>query len=132
MPPILDRTPESSYITRPTRRSPMYRSLLAITLLMIFCFCAAGQTATGIIQGRVSDTTGAPIPSAKVVVENQNTGLRYELQTNSEGFYYQPFLIPGPYRVNVEKSGFQKFLATDNRVDVQQTINVDIALKVGE
>src|SRR5882724_11110358 len=100
----------------------MYRSLLAIAALIVCCFSASSQTATGILQGRVNDASGAPVPSVKVTVQNQSTGLQYDLVTNAEGSFYQPFLVPGQYRVTAEKAGFQKFVSTDNRVDVQQTI----------
>lgn len=110
----------------------MFRFLLAVIVLTVVRFHASAQTATGILQGRVSDPTGAAVPGVKVTVENQNTGFQQTQLTNAEGFYYQPFLIPGPYRVTAEKAGFQKFVSSSNRVDVQQTVNANIDLKVGE
>src|SRR5689334_5974223 len=109
----------------------MYRLLLVFSTLVL-CFNGFSQTATGIIQGRVSDATSAPVPGVKITVENQATGVSQTLLTNNEGFYYQSFLIPGMYRVTAEKPGFQRFQSTENRVDVQQTLNVDVELKVGE
>ena len=43
----------------------MFRSLILVTVAVVFCLSAAGQTATGIIQGRLSDATGAVVPEAK-------------------------------------------------------------------
>ncbi len=110
----------------------MTRFLISCAAAMLISFPAAAQTATGIIQGRVTDPTEAAVPDAKVTVENQRTGVRQSLVTNSEGYFVQPFLNPSEYRVTVEKSGFQKHLASDIRVAVQQTVALDIALKVGE
>jgi hypothetical protein len=111
----------------------MFRFLLSVTTVtFLFCFTAAGQTATGVIQGRVTDATAAPVPTAKVTVENQQTGVRQSLLSNSEGAFYQSFLIPGDYRVTVEHTGFQKYITSNIRVDVQQTVDLTIPLKVGE
>jgi hypothetical protein len=54
----------------------MSKSLILATALIACAFYAAGQTATGTIQGRVTDGTGAAVPEATVTVENQNTGVR--------------------------------------------------------
>jgi hypothetical protein len=111
----------------------MFRFLLALAAAtLLFCFAAAGQTATGVIQGRVTDASGAPVPTAKVTVENQQTGVRQALLTNAEGVFYQSFLIPGDYRVTAERTGFQKYVTSNVQVDVQQTIDLTIPLKVGE
>jgi len=91
-----------------------------------------GQTATGILQGRVTDSTDAAVPGAKVIIENQGTNIKLGLVTNSEGRFVQPFLIPGAYRLTVEKEGFQKNVTSDIRIAVQQTVALEIALKVGE
>src|SRR5437588_2909885 len=112
---------------------PMFRFLLAVAVVItLFCGSIAGQTATGIVQGRVTDATGAAVPGAKVEVENQQTGVHQSLVSNNEGFFYQSFLIPGEYRVSVEKPGFQKYITNNIRVDVGQTVDVAVPLRVGE
>src|SRR6516162_6635493 len=112
----------------------MSRHLLGVILILIaaFCFHAEAQTATGILQGVVTDSSGAAVPEAKVTVENQRTGVPLSLLTTAEGRFVQPFLIPSEYRLTVEKAGFQKYVTSDVRVDVQQTMALDIALKVGD
>jgi len=45
----------------------MSRSLIfSIATILIVSSIAGGQTATGILQGRVSDDSGAAVPDAKV------------------------------------------------------------------
>ena len=110
----------------------MSRYLILSIAVLVFCFSAAGQTATGIIQGRVSDATGSAVPDARVTVENPRTGVRQSLVTNSEGTFVQPYLIPGAYRVTVEKPGFEKYVTTGVPVNVQQTVALELTLKVGE
>ncbi len=110
----------------------MLRSLIFGIATLVFCVSAAAQTATGVIQGRVTDATGAVVPDAKVTIQSDRTGIRQELTTNAEGFFLKPYLLPGEYRVTVEKAGFQKYVAGDIRLSVQQTIALEIPLQVGE
>jgi hypothetical protein len=63
--------------------------------------------------------------------QNQATGVQQSVVSNTSGNYIQPFLLPGDYRVTVEKTGFEKYIESNIRVDVEQTSTVDIALKVG-
>lgn len=99
---------------------------------LALCLSAAAQTATGTIEGSVSDATGATVPGAKVTIENQKTGVRNATATNSQGGFLQPYLIPGDYRVTVEQTGFEKHVTSDIRLSVQQTVKLEIALKIGE
>src|SRR5437899_3091530 len=108
----------------------MLRVLTVLAATIVFCISAGAQTATGILQGRVVDATGAAVPEAKVSIENERTGVVQVIATNSEGIFFQSFL--GNYRVTVEKAGFQKDVTSGTRVDVQQTVALDITLKVGD
>jgi hypothetical protein len=110
----------------------MKNFVIAGVILFAFCANAPAQTATGTISGRVTDATGAAIPEATVNIENQNTGVKQATITNSAGSFVQPYLIPGDYRLSVEKKGFQKHTTSDLKVSVQQTIALEIQLSVGE
>ena len=110
----------------------MSKYLLFAAAFVICQFHAFAQTATGTLQGVVTDASGAAVADAKVTVENQRTNVKQSLVTNGEGRFVQPFLVPSEYRLTVEKSGFQKYLSNDIKVDVQQTVGVDVALKVGD
>src|SRR6266576_3941308 len=100
----------------------MFKSLISgVAVAVIVCSSAVAQTATGILEGRVTDAASAAVPEAKVTIENQRTTVKQILTTNTEGRFVQPFLIPSEYRVTVEKSGFQKHVINDVRVNVQET-----------
>src|SRR5450756_1233513 len=79
-------------------------TLIAATILL--SFSAFSQAPTGTLQGRVADPDGSAIPEAKITVENQSTGVKQALLTNSEGRFVQPYLSSGDYRLTVEKPGF--------------------------
>lgn len=110
----------------------MLRELCVAAALLGFCVSANAQTATGILQGRVTDVSASAVPEAKVTIENRLTGVHQTSLTNAEGIFVQPFLLPGDYRVTVERAGFDKYVSSDIRISVQQTVSLDIALKVGD
>src|SRR6266851_10235835 len=111
----------------------MSRSLiLPIATILIASSTASGQTATGILQGRVTDDSGAAVPDAKVTIENERTAVRQGTTSNSLGIFVQPYLLPSTYKVTVEKVGFQKFSTIGITVEVQKSTELGIILKVGE
>ncbi len=107
---------------------------LVTRVLAIFAmtFAASAQTATGTITGNVTDGTGAIVPGAKVSIENQNTGVKQTTLVNGNGSFLKSYLNPGSYKVTVEQAGFDKHVTSNIKVSVQQTIELEIALKVGE
>jgi hypothetical protein len=110
----------------------MFRSLIIGIAALSLCSFALAQNANGILDGRVTDASGSSVPGAKVTIENQDTSVKREYTTNSEGRFYQGQVLIGTYRVTVEKAGFQKYVESNVRVDVAQTVTLEIALKVGD
>ena len=88
-------------------RSGRLASLLAIALLLVPALgIAQSQATTGVIEGTVSDPTGAPVPSATVVVKNTATNLERTLATDADGRFRALLLPLGPYRLTVSLAGF--------------------------
>jgi hypothetical protein len=110
----------------------MSRSLIAFLAALAFATCASAQNANGVLDGRVTDSSGAAIAGAKVTIENQGTGTRQEFTTNSEGRFYQGQVLIGTCRVTVEHPGFQKYIQNNIRVDVAQTVTLAITLQIGD
>jgi hypothetical protein len=110
----------------------MFRSLIGSIAAIALCSSALAQNANGILDGRIIDSSGASVPGAKVIVENQGTGVRQEYTTNSEGRFYQAQVLVGTYRVTVEKAGFQTYVQSNIRVEVAQTVTLEIQMKVGD
>ncbi|MFN2500147.1 MAG: carboxypeptidase-like regulatory domain-containing protein, partial [Pyrinomonadaceae bacterium] len=80
-------------------------------LAVVICFAtfatqASAQTVTGTLQGTVTDTKGAVVPGAEVVVRNVETGQERNLQTNSDGSYSATFLPLGRYSATASGKGF--------------------------
>src|ERR1043166_7680647 len=114
------------------KESPMFKSLIGSIAAIALCSSALAQNANGILDGRIIDSSGASVPGAKVIVENQGTGVRQEYTTNSEGRFYQAQVLVGTYRVTVEKAGFQTYVQSNIRVEVAQTVTLEIQMKVGD
>ncbi len=89
----------------------------------------AQQTAQ--IAGRVTDPTGAVIPGAEIAVNNEETGIRRETNSNELGYYSVPILPPGKYRVSVHKDGFRPITRTGMTLEVDQAARIDFVMEVG-
>src|SRR5438477_103077 len=91
----------------------MAKKLWVSLLLCSFCFVflltnqAAAQAVYGSIFGTVTDQTGAAVPNAKVTVSSQRQGTTETATSNDTGNYSVTHLIPGPYDVRIEASGFK-------------------------
>jgi outer membrane receptor protein involved in Fe transport len=107
----------------------------SFTVLMLIAIGAAtifGQAVTGSIVGSVTDASGAAIAGAKVIIAETSTGIARTTITNSEGGYVMPYLQPGAYRIEVEKTGFKKSTANDVRLATGQSLRVNLTLEVGQ
>ncbi len=58
------------------------------------------------IGGRVSDPSGAPIESVRVVARQLETNLTNTTETDREGRFRFPFLKVGPYEITIRHPGF--------------------------
>ncbi len=90
------------------------------------------QTDRGSITGRVVDATDAAISDANVTITNQETGIKSVTKTSATGNYVVPSLPVGTYEITVEAAGFRRNVRRDARLDVAQTLTLNVALEVGQ
>ena len=107
----------------------MWRRCLVAVLAVA---AARGQESRGTILGRVSDPTGAVIAGAEVRATNVATGVPVAARSNEAGNYVLPYLMPGSYTVQCEMAGFKKFVREDVQIRVNDTVEVNIPLPVGD
>lgn len=111
------------------------RLLFAVLTLATLTFAAPGafaQADQGTITGVVTDTSGAVVPNADITLTSIDTGLTLHGKTDSNGVYtFSPIKI-GNYSVSATAKGFQTTTQQNVHLDVQQRLNVPIALKPGE
>jgi Carboxypeptidase regulatory-like domain len=106
-----------------------------IAVVVLACLAAVSnltaQTATGRIIGTLTDPTGAVIPGATITVTNVETQVTTQTITNEQG-YYQVLLLPiGTYTVSGELPGFQKAVTKPEKLEINQSLRVDIKMVVG-
>ena len=85
------------------------RAMLFTLFVLLACVPpAAGQTqiTTGVIQGAVSDATGASLPGVTVEARNLDTNVGRTLVTEADGRFVFLQLPPGSYRVTFTLQGF--------------------------
>src|SRR5712691_9145180 len=96
--------------------------------LLLFVFA---QVNTATISGTVHDESGAVLPGASVVIQNQDTGISRTVITNETGRYSAPALGLGNYQVTVQLPGFQTQVRTGIGLTVGREAVVDVNLAVG-
>lgn len=109
----------------------MHKLGWVLLVLCVFSSVAMAQEARGTILGRVTDATGGVIPGAEIRAINVATQAAAVARTNDVGNYTIPFLLPGAYRVTVEGQGFKKFQRDNVELRVNDTLELNIELTVG-
>ncbi len=105
---------------------------LKIAGLFLICTLAAfAQGDRGTITGTVTDSTGAVIPNANILVTNSDTAATYKIATTNTGNYTLANVPVGRYVLTVDATGFKKFERPNLQVQVAETIRVDAILEVG-
>ena len=104
------------------------RSWLALLLLIAFAPVLRAQSTHASLNGRITDSVKAVIVNANVAAINLGTYVRYETTTNAEGEYYLTNLPSGLYRIEIEKSGFNKLIKPGVSFDVHDATEMDFEL----
>src|SRR5258708_3434426 len=108
---------------------------IRLTPCLVWLLAAAtsfGQTFYGSIVGSVRDASSAAVPQAKVTLTNLGTAEHRAAETDSSGGYEFVNLVPGQYKVEVEKAGFRRFSRDPITVEVQSAVRIDVTMQVGD
>src|SRR5712671_4927395 len=108
------------------------QTALCLSMAAVFAPRLSAQTTYGSIAGTVADSSGAAISDAQVTLANVDTGEKRVQQSGTDGLYSFVNLLPGRYRVDVEKTGFKRVSRPEVIVEVGQVVRIDLALQVGE
>lgn len=105
----------------------------SLTLLLVFSLLPAtgarSQTAnTGIITGVVKDQAGAVVGGATIIATNKATGVPRTTTSGDSGTYELTHLIPGEYRLEVDREGFARLLQDSLTVNVLARVSFDPTL----
>jgi hypothetical protein len=104
--------------------------LLVIALALTLATVLFGQAYFGTVSGELTDTTGAVVTEAKIVLTDQQKGFHFETSSDSSGRYLFRSIPPGVYVVNVLASGFGKTESAAFKVDINENATANLVLKV--
>jgi len=100
-------------------------------LCLVNSFPLRAQVAGGTLSGTITDTSGAGVPDAQVVIKNLATGITRNATTNAEGLYSAANLLPGEYEVAVSATGFNTEVKRGITINVGSQPVFNLTLQVG-
>ena len=113
------------------RQHKVFAAIVALALGITSGSRAFAQAVYGTITGTVTDTTGAAIPNATVLVTDVAKGTSVTLQSNGSGEFTAEHLIPDEYSVKVSAQGFKGFQQSGIRVFADSSVKVEAPLAIG-
>ena len=100
--------------------------------LSIATACAIwAQGSLGGLTGRVTDSSGAPMPDVSVQMRNIENGQEVTGATTSDGSFLVTNLAPGRYRVALSKTGFRTAVRESVLISTATLSNADFILELG-
>ena len=108
------------------------RRLLILALLIVSIagvFTVSAQT-TGILDGKVTDESGGPLPGVTVIVTGENLIGSRSVTTNTDGVYRFPSLPPGIFKVRATLSSFTDAEKTGIHVGIDKLVTQNLQLKL--
>jgi hypothetical protein len=107
----------------------MSRAILWFAALALVTSLAAAQSAS-LLNGNISDPSGASVAGAKVTLTDPATGLQRTTTSNGAGLYQFLDVPPGDYRLEAMASGFAPYLAPKVTLVVKTPSTLHIQLQV--
>jgi hypothetical protein len=110
----------------------MRSAFLIASALGLFAALVNAQEYRATLVGSVTDQSGAAVPGTRLTVTNTETGVSVISPANDQGRYVIPFLLPGRYKVHVEQPGFKSFERGPVELRINDRVELNIVLEVGE
>jgi Carboxypeptidase regulatory-like domain len=107
-------------------------SFFGIATVLTIAPPAMSQEVSAVVNGIVTDPSGAAVVGATVTATDTERGTVYTDHTNEAGFYNLLHVPIGTYTLKVEAKGFQTSLHSPFTLVLNQTARVDVAMQVGQ
>ena len=120
-----------STVQEPRALGALLTAVCVLMLLTVVAGTVWAQAGRGIIQGFITDSSGARVPGAQIQIIQIETNSTFDLQTNAEGLYIAQNLPIGNYRVVVKKQGFENFVREPILVRAGVVTQMDLAIRPG-
>jgi hypothetical protein len=113
-----------------------FRTVFALLSCMLSLLCwgalaEAQSTYTAQLTGVVTDSSGAVVPHATVILIDNATGIPANTQTNDHGIYVFTGVRPAKYSIRVESPNFSSQERKDLILAVSQQATLDFTLVPG-
>ncbi len=109
---------------------------LRVAAVLFAMLCAApvlAQTSTtGLVLGKVTDSTGALVLGAEVTLTDAATTQARTQRTNDAGQFTFAGVMPGTYTLKVSATGFRPAELKAVTVEVNRSFTANISLEVGD
>src|SRR2546430_58505 len=102
-----------------------------IVLFLLLSCSLVGQEFRALVQGTITDPTGAVIPRAEVTLRNLKTGAARSMIADRTGRYVFQLLPPGDYSVTAMAAGFRTTTRENIAVQTNERASVDLSLPLG-
>jgi hypothetical protein len=107
----------------------VFCGVLFLTLLFL-PVTLLSQGYSGTISGELTDSTGAIVQGASVVLTDLQKGFKFHTQSDTAGRYLFTTIPPGTYSVTVEMKGFEKEVHTNITLNVSENVTANVQLKI--
>lgn len=105
--------------------------MFRVALLLLMLPAARAQVDSGVLLGKITDSSGAVVPGAEVQLLSEETRLTTTTTSGEHGDYtFSPVRI-GTYTVTAQKTGFSKTSQSHITVDIQQQVLINLTLQPG-
>lgn len=105
-------------------------AILALATMFLLPFLAQAQVYSGSLTGVVTDPSGAAVPSASVVLTDEQKGFTYKAATESNGRYVLRNLPPGTYHMDVSATGMRPYTRPGITLNVGQNAEANVTFEV--
>ena len=92
---------------------------------------AISQISGGAFRGEVRDPSSAVVRQARISIRSNDSGTETIAESNADGLYVTPDLVPGSYLLTATKAGFRSEVFGPVSLHVNQIVRVDFALSIG-
>ncbi len=120
----------SSSTTPLGRLRPRVSQAVVLAMLFLLSAAAFAQSYFGTISGTLTDSSGAVVSGASVVLTDAEKGFKFTAKSDNAGHYLFASIPPGLYSVTAEMAGFEKTVRTHIRLNVTENATANLVLKI--
>ena len=105
-------------------------TVFCAVLALLLAGSAQAQTVQGVVEGVVSDASGAVIPAADLTLTNEGTGVSQNQKSLTNGDYRFGLVPPGTYSLTAKAQGFTTREIKTIIVNPSQSVGLNVTMSV--